>query len=93
MNAQGRGRLEGWRRGSVCAFQQKSPSLDSLRSVKNSRADAMKISRRQFFRLGAGVALPTFSRRAQAQALLYPDKPVRIITHLGLDEGQEPARP
>ena len=42
----------------------------------------MKISRRQFFRLTAGAAvLPTFSRRTRAQALPYPDKPVRIITH------------
>jgi tripartite-type tricarboxylate transporter receptor subunit TctC len=46
------------------------------------RANAMKVSRRQFFRLAAGVVvLPAFSRRAHAQALPYPDKPVRIITH------------
>ena len=46
------------------------------------RANAMKVSRRQFFRLTAGaVVLPTVSPRIHAQALPYPDKPVRIITH------------
>src|SRR5215831_13898264 len=42
----------------------------------------MKLPRRQFLRLVAGVAaLPAVSRIAQAQAQDFPARPVRIITH------------
>jgi tripartite-type tricarboxylate transporter receptor subunit TctC len=42
----------------------------------------MKLPRREFLQLAAGViALPAAARHARAQATDYPNKPVRIITH------------
>src|SRR5262245_56929340 len=47
-----------------------------------ARRDAMRLPRRQFLHLAAGVtALPAVSRIARAQAQDFPARPVRIITH------------
>src|SRR5712691_11566846 len=56
----------------------RSRSIARARHNEDQRTDAMKLPRRQFLHLAAGVAvLPAVSRVARAQ--IYPTRPVRMI--------------